>query len=53
MQNCILGNVTRPEWSEVIGFRVEASWNLHSLLPLHTEFVILLSSRAVIYGSIF
>lgn len=44
--------MTHTQWSTTIRSKVDASWNLHTLLPQNMDFFILLSSLAGIYGPI-
>lgn len=43
--------MTHAEWSKTIRSKVNASWNLHQLLPSDLDFFFLLSSIVGIYGS--
>lgn len=51
IQDSIFENMTHIQWSRTIQSKVNASWNLHQLLPGDMDFFILLSSVAGIYGS--
>lgn len=44
--------MTHTQWAVTIRSKVDASWNLHTLLPRNMDFFILLSSLAGIYGTI-
>ena len=43
--------MTHAQWSKTIRCKVNASWNLHQLLPSDLDFFLLLSSIVGIYGS--
>lgn len=43
--------MTHAQWSKTIRSKVNASWNLHQLLPGDLDFFLLLSSIGGIYGS--
>ncbi|KAH8890390.1 hypothetical protein GQ53DRAFT_721621 [Thozetella sp. PMI_491] len=52
LHDIIFDNMTYAQWRETTGSKVQASWNLHALLPDGLDFFVLLSSLAGIYGSI-
>ncbi|KAI1754183.1 hypothetical protein F4782DRAFT_493555 [Xylaria castorea] len=52
LQNSVFETMTHAQWTCTVQSKVQASWNLHRLLPNDMDFFILLSSVAGIYGPI-
>ncbi|KAK3329248.1 hypothetical protein B0H66DRAFT_634456 [Apodospora peruviana] len=53
LQDSIFDNMTHAQWQRTIRSKVDTSWNLHQALPPSTtDFFILLSSIAGIYGTV-
>ncbi|KAK4210095.1 lovastatin diketide synthase LovF, partial [Rhypophila decipiens] len=51
LQDAIFENMSYSQWSTTVRSKVDATWNLHSLLPKTTKFFILLSSLSGIQGT--
>ncbi|KAI0857122.1 hypothetical protein F4860DRAFT_367760 [Xylaria cubensis] len=52
LQNSVFETMTHAQWTCTVQSKVQASWNLHHLLPSDMDFFILLSSVAGIYGPV-
>ncbi|KAJ4303133.1 hypothetical protein N0V90_002025 [Kalmusia sp. IMI 367209] len=51
LQDAVFENMTHEQWSETIRSKVDATWNLHQLLPPKMDFFILASSFLGVIGS--
>ncbi|KAH6683357.1 fatty acid synthase S-acetyltransferase [Halenospora varia] len=52
IQNAMFANMTAEQLSNALRPKIDASWNLHELLPRNLDFFILLSSYAGVIGSV-
>ncbi|KAK4203182.1 polyketide synthase [Triangularia verruculosa] len=50
LNDCMFENMTLPQWEQTSRSKVEASWNLHNLLP-DLDFLIMLSSVSGVIGN--
>lgn len=51
-RDAIFANQTLPQWQEATRPKIQASWNVHELLPKELDFFVLLSSFAGLFGNL-
>jgi hypothetical protein len=52
LQDAVFENMSHSQWELTIRSKVQASWNLHHLLPQSLDFFILLSSLGGVLGTV-
>ena len=52
LHDAVFANMTHTQWTSALRSKLQASWNLHALLPpSETDFFVLLSSLVGVYGA--